>query len=125
MYQHLENHDLVNKVRVMSFVCRSGCKVATVVRVGDRTLARTKDHKKSPGFNADRTAPGARERNTLDGDRHWPGSTYDLDDLADGDLGLGFATNCRHQESAQLASEVLEAARKVTPGKPGAPRLLS
>ena len=38
----------------------------------------------------------ARARNTLDGERHWPGHTYDVDELAESGPDVGFDVICRH-----------------------------
>ncbi|BBZ60134.1 hypothetical protein [Mycolicibacterium monacense] len=124
-YQHLENAEVVSKVTVHRYLCRKcGKPRATVIRLGDRTLARTHDYKFSPGMNADRSVPSARARNTLDGDRHWPGHTYDVDELAEWGPDAGFDVNCRHVTATVFARDVLAITSGVTPGHPGKPTLL-
>ena len=71
-YQHFENAGLILHVIVHRYLCKGcGKKLATVIRLGDTTIARTTDYKFSPGLNLERSVESARERSTLDGDRHW------------------------------------------------------
>jgi hypothetical protein len=124
-YQQLENAGLISKVTVRRYLCRKcGKPCATVIRVGDRTIARTRDYKYSPGFNRGRSVEAARAKNTLDGERHWPGHTYDVDQLAEWGRVAGFDVNCRHMTATLLAVDVLEATRGVAPGHPGRPIML-
>ena len=123
-YQRFENAGLISKVTVHRYLCkRCGKKLATVIRLGDTTIARTTAYKFSPGLNQKRSVESARERNTLDGDRHWPGHTYDVGELA-AEWGAGFDVNCRHVTATVRAADVLEITRGVTPGHAGAPAML-
>lgn len=122
-YQQLENAGLISKVTVHRYLCRRcGKPCATVIRLGDKTIARTRDYKFSPGLNVERSVETARARKTLDGNRHWPGHTYDVDELADWEVG--FAVNCRHTTATVLAVDVLKITRVVAPGHPGKPTML-
>lgn len=123
-WQQLENTDLIRRVLVHEYRCRRGCRLARVIRLGDVTLMRTEPYKFGRGLNLDRTVEAARANNTLDGDRHWPGHTFDVDRLAEWGRRAGMDTNCRHQTSTVFAVDVLEATRHVTPGHPGKPTLL-
>ena len=122
-YQRLENAGLISKVTVHRYLChRCGRPCATVIRLGDNTIARTRDNKFSRGLNTERSVESARARKTLDGERHWPGHTYDVDELAE--WGVGFDANCRHMTATVIARDVLAMTRDVTPGHPGKPTLL-
>jgi hypothetical protein len=129
-YQQLENAGLVSKVTVHRYLCgRCGKPLATVIRLENetwnKTLARTTDYKFSPGLNRERSVESARSRRTLDGSRHWPGHTYDVDELADmGESDVGFGVNCRHVTTTVLAADVLRITRNVKPGHPGKPTRL-
>lgn len=124
-YQRLENAGLISKVTVHRYNCRRCGPRATVIRVAGQTIARTRDNKFSPGLNEQRSTESARARRTLDGGRHWPGQTHDVDDLADdGGDDVGFDVNCRHVTATIIAREVLALTRDVTPGRPGKPTLL-
>lgn len=124
-YQQLENAGLINRVTVHRFICQKhGCVLATVVRVGGETLARTKDYKLSPGLNRERTVESARRKNTLDGDRHWPGHTHDVADLALSGESLGIDLSCRHGLRTVRALDVMMSADGVVPGHPGPPSVL-
>lgn len=124
-YQRLDNAGVLNKVVVHSYRCRKCGPRATVVRIGSRTLARVKDYKLGQGLNTARSVESARAKNTLDGDRHWPGHTYDVDELAEWGPDAGFDVNCRHQTTTVRAVDVLALTRDVTPGHPRKPTLLS
>lgn len=122
-YQRFENANLISKVTVHRYHCgKCGKPCATVIRVGGRTLARTRDYKFSSGYNTRHSVESARAQRTLDGDRHWPGHTYDVDELA-ADEGL-FEVNCRHMRKRVLAADVLTVSHDVTPGQPGKPTML-
>lgn len=120
-YQALENAGLINRVVVHRYLCRKGHVLAEVIRVGSSTVARTRDYKLSPGMNLDRSVEAARARNTLDGDRHWPGDTFDVGDLATWGQQAGIDMNCRHALRTVLATDILAATRDVIPGHPGPP----
>lgn len=124
-YQHLENAGLISRVTVHRYLCsKCGKPRATVIRIGGRTIVRTKDYRNSPGLNVQRSVETARKRRTLDGDRHWPGHTYDVDELAEWGPTTGFDVNCRHVHATIMAAEVLELTKDVTPGHPDKPTLL-
>lgn len=124
-YQHLENAGLVNKVVVHRYRCRRDwCLLATVIRLGDTIIARTRDNKLSPGMNLDRSVEAARIKNTLDGRRHWPGHTFDVSDLSEWGPVAGMDMSCRHVLKTVLAVDVLATVDGVKPGHPGPPTLL-
>ncbi len=124
-YQQLDNAGLVSKVVVHRYRCRRrGCELATVIRVGDAVIARTRDNKLSPGLNLDRTVPAARIKNTLDGRRHWPGHTFDVAKLAEWGPAAGMGMECHHVLGTVLAVDVLATVDGVRPGHPGEPTKL-
>ncbi len=124
-YQHLNNNGLVNKVVVHRYLCRrDGCVLATVIRLGDTTIARTRDNKLSPGMNRERTVESARRKNTLDGNRHWPGRTFDVGSLSEWGSVAGMDMSCRHVLKTVLAVDVLAVVDGVKPGHPGPPTRL-
>lgn len=124
-YQSLDNAGVLSKVTVHRYVCKRGCGVlGTVVKIGDDILLRTRDYKLGPGMNRDRSVAAARRKNTLDGDRHWPGHTFDVRDLAEWGEHAGMDMNCRHTTSVVKAAEVLATVDGVRPGHPGKPTLL-
>ena len=125
-YQRFENAGLISKVTVHRYLCKAcGSPLATVIRLGDKTIARTRDYKFSAGLNLERSVDSARKKNTLDGERHWPGHTYDVGELAaEWGPDAGFDVNCRHVTVTVRAADVLEITRGVTPGHPGAPTRL-
>lgn len=124
-YQALENAGVLNKVTVHRYICRKrGCVIGTVIRVAGATICRTRDYKLSPGLNASSSVEDARRRNTLDGNRHWPGHTYDVAERAALGPKSGMDMNCRHVFKTILAVDILAAADGVVPGHPGAPTLL-
>jgi hypothetical protein len=122
-YQHLENAGLISQVTVHRYLCKKcGKPCATVIRLGNRKFARTRDYKFSPGYNVNHSVEAARARRTLDGNRHWPGHTYDVDELADSELAIQIT--CRHVTPNVSAADVLAVTRDVAPGHPGKPTLL-
>ena len=123
-YQRLENAGLISKVTVHRYLCGRCGPLATVIRLGDKTIARTVDYKYSRGLNLRQSVAAARERNTLDGERHWPGHTYDVDALADWGPQAGFDVVCRHVTTTVAAVDVLALTRDVKPGHPGKPTRL-
>lgn len=121
-YQRLENAGLIARVVVHRYICRKrGCRLATVVRVQDRLIVRTEPYKFGPGLNEARSVPRARERNTLDGDRYWPGHTFDVFDLAGWGDQAGMDMNCRHGTRTIFANTIVETVGDARPGHPGAP----
>jgi hypothetical protein len=89
---------------------------------GERTIARTQDDKFSPGYNEHHSVEAARAKRTLDGNKHWPGHTYDLDEYAANELH--FQLTCRHVATNIFAADVLAITRDVKPGHPGKPTML-
>jgi hypothetical protein len=121
-FQEFENAGLVNRIVVARYSCRRrGCVLATVVRIGDQVLCRTRDYKLAPGTNLARSVESARAKNTIDGQRHWPGHTFDVTDLAAWGDQAGVDMNCRHGLRTVLARDVLAAVEGRNPGHPGAP----
>lgn len=125
LYQRLETAEVISKVTVHRYICgTAGCGVlATVVKAGGLTLARTRDYKFSPGLNDQVSVPEARRKNTLDGRRHWPGHVFDVDALADWG-SAGFDVNCRHGRHTVMATELKALVSDVRPGHPGKPTIL-
>lgn len=124
-YQQIENAGVLSKVTVHRYVCRRGCGVlTTVVKLGEVTLARTRDYKYSPGMNLERSVPEARSKSTLDGDRHWPGHTFYVEQMASWGPVAGFDVSCRHNLRTLLAVDVLATVKGVRPGHPEKPTLL-
>lgn len=122
-WQTLENAGVLNHVVVHRYLCRHrrGHPLATVIRVSGVTVVRTRDYKFSPGLNAERSVETARAKNTLDGERHWPGPTLDVTDLAEWGPQAGVDMNCRHALRTVLAQDILAASADVRPGHPGKP----
>lgn len=124
-YQRLENADLVRRVVVHRYQCHKCFKVlGTVVSVGDRIICRTTPYKFSPGLNEARSVAAAREKNTLDGERFWPGHTFDVTWLAEWGPDMGIGMNCRHVTHTVKAVDILERVKGVKPGHPGKPTIL-
>lgn len=127
LYRHLRDSDRLSKVTLHRYMCQKGCQIATVFSAGGLILCAVRDYKYSPGLNRKASVPAARERNTLDGNRHWPGHVYDVAELerfSVGDQKAGMALNCRHHRGTVLAEAVLRACEGIIPGKPGAPTRL-
>lgn len=124
-FQRLENAKVLNRVVVHRYVCRAGgCQLAVVIRVGDEVLVRTRDVKYGKSKNLERSVESARRKRTLDGDRHWPGHTFDVRDLAKSGMER-FEVNCRCKVRPPIdPREVLRVVANVRPGKPGPPTLL-
>ncbi len=106
------------------YMCRRGCRVATVFRYQGLTLCAVADYKLSHGANLTRSVESARSKNTLDGDRHWPGHVYDVEELARFGPEAGMHMVCRHQLTVTLAVDVLAAVEGVTAGHPRPPTRL-
>jgi hypothetical protein len=124
VYQRLENMGLIGRVVVHRYLCAECGVLATVIRVGDEILCRTRDYKLSPGLNARRSVAAARRKNTLDGARHWPGHTFDVRELAEWGTAAAMEMNCGHLLHTELAVDVLAKVEGVLPGKPGKPTVL-
>lgn len=113
----------LSKMRVARYLCDQGCTLADVIRIGDLVLAQTKDHKVRPRTNEHRSVAEARVKNTIDGERHWPGRVYDVEILGRDPRGR-FDANCRHGLHLINARELLTTIENVAPGHPGKPILL-
>ena len=48
------------------YICRRGCGIATVFRVGGVTVCAVRDYKLSPGLNERESTPAARAKKTID-----------------------------------------------------------
>lgn len=123
-YQHCENAQVLSKLTLHRYLCRRGCVLMTVIRLGEDILARTRDYKMSPGMNEKRSVPAAREVRALDRNKHWPGHTFEIEQMESWGPGFGFEASCRHGLHTLLAAEVLAAVEGVVPGHPGKPTLL-
>lgn len=127
LYTHLKENGLLSRVTLHKYMCKRGCQIATVFRAGGFTLCAVRDYKFSPGLNEQVSVPSARERNTLDGDKHWPGHIYDVEHVERFSIGeqkAGVDMNCRHRRGTVFAADILAAVEGVDPGKPGAPTRL-
>ncbi len=123
-YQQLENAGLINRVTVHRYLCRKCGPRLTVIRIQRRILARSKDYRFGRGKNAAESVQAARDQHTLDGDRHWPGHTYDVQELARFDEHAGMTVVCRHRSTSIRAADVLAAVDGVRPGHAGKPTVL-
>lgn len=124
-WQRLENAGLISKVTVQQYRCRRrGCTLMTVIKVGGLTLARSADYKFSRGLNGERSVAAARAKNTLDGDRHWPGHTFDVEELAGWGETAGMDANCRCATRVLMAQRILEDSAGATSGRPAKPVIL-
>lgn len=126
-YISLRDAGLLPKVTLHKYMCRRGCPIATVFRVAHLTLCVVRDYKFSPGLNREVSVPSARRKNTLDGERHWPGHVYDVEELdrfSAGASRAGMGMNCRHHRGTVLAQDVLATVAGVSPGRPGPPTRL-
>lgn len=122
-FQQLENAGLINRVVVGRYICaKKGCKLATVIRLGDSILTRTRDYKLAPGANVALSIEAARARNTIDGDRHWPGHDFDVSHMASFGPDARFDMNCRCRLRSTPVVDVLAYVDGVIPGHPGAPK---
>lgn len=127
LHTHLKETGCLAKVTLHKYMCKRGCQIATVFRAGGVILCAVRDYKFSPGLNERVSVPAARERNTLDGNKHWPGHIYDVEHVERFSIGeqkAGMDMNCRHRRGTVFARDVLAAVEGVTPGKPGAPTRL-
>ncbi|MGG5260822.1 hypothetical protein [Phycicoccus avicenniae] len=124
-YQSLENAGVLNRVVVHRYICaRRGCKLATVIRVGGRLIARTGGYKLAPGTNLSSSVESARLKNTLDGERHWFGRTFDVLDLVEWEGAAGLPMNCRCRLRVVSAVDIVEEVGDTQQGHPGAPSLI-
>ncbi|MDO9397012.1 MAG: hypothetical protein Q7T71_10745 [Herbiconiux sp.] len=125
-YYALQNSELplLSRVTVHKYQCVRGCQVARVVRIGSTVLCAVRDYKYSPGMNAERSVPEARRKNTLDGDKHWPGHVHDVNALAGWGDQAGLDMVCRHFHGMILASDILTQIQGVEPGHPRKPTRL-
>jgi len=125
-FQHYVNAGILSKIVVHRFRCArpQACLLATVVDAGGTLLMRTGDYKLSPGVNRHHSVASARTTRTLDGNRHWPGSTFDVQELVEWGQDVGAALNCRHVRTTLTGIEVLENCEGRRPGHPGAPTRL-
>lgn len=121
VFQKFENAGVISKVIVGRYICAPrGCRLATVLRVGSKTILSTRDYKLSPGKNEADSVASARSKRTLDGQRHWPSQVFDLDDMG-ASPGLGIKVTCRHVERVLDPREVLALTSARYPGRPGPP----
>lgn len=127
LYIMLRNGNLLPQLTLHKYMCRRGCQIATVFRAAGLTLCWVRDYKFSPGLNEARSVETARVKNTIDGDRHWPGHVYDVAELNQFSVGksrAGADMNCRHRRGIVFAEDILAAVEGVQPGYPRKPTLL-
>lgn len=121
-YQEFMNAGLIGKVVVQRYICeRKGCKLATVISVGGRLICRAEPYKLGRGLNQVRSVESARAKNTLDGERHWPGPTFDVREWSDWGPSMAVGLNCRCKTRSLSAARILADASGKAPGHPGAP----
>ncbi len=121
----LRDMGLLSQVTLHRFMCRSkGCQLALVFQVGDSVFVAASDYKYSPGMNEEKSVQRARERNTLDGKRHWPGTVYDLNEVVEWGPQGSIHVACRHVMRDLSGSELFDSIGSATPGHPGKPTLL-
>lgn len=120
----LDSQGYLSRVVVHRYICRDGCGVlGTVANIGGTILLRTRDYKPSPGLNRGRSTDAARQRNTLDGERHWPSYLIDLNRDA-GHPGANIVVVCKHGPKRIEYDHALQQAGQAIPGRPGKPTLL-
>lgn len=123
IYIALQNQKLLNRVTLHKYMCaKKNCQIARVFRVQNVTLCWVRDYKYSPGLNEQKTIAAAREKNTLDGDRHWPWHVHDLDDLVRFESYI--TMTCRHVRLSLFAKDVLDSVAGIEPGHPSKPTRL-
>jgi hypothetical protein len=112
----------LRKLLLVEYRCpnKRGCLLLHAWRAHDgRLLYYVRDYVLSPTRNAERTVESARERNTLDGDRHWKPRAGDLSDLDKWGSAIGLDLQCDHLDPVVVsAGDVLEDAAKATRGRP-------
>ncbi|MGG7509381.1 hypothetical protein [Plantibacter sp. YIM 135249] len=125
-YIQLERAGLLSKVTLHRYQCSrpKACQIARVVKLGDLILCAVRDYKYSPGMNLAESVQSARERNTLNGNNHWPGHVYDVAELATWGDAAGISMVCRHFHGTVLAKDMLTLVSSVRPGYPGKPTRL-
>lgn len=124
IHRHLSQNGLLSLVTVHKYMCKRGCQISTVFIAGGLTLCAVRDYKYSPGLNNEVSVPEARERNTIDGKRHWPSHVHDVGRLATWGPAAGIGMNCRHFRGNVLAVDIQATVQGVLPGKPNAPTRL-
>lgn len=123
-YADLRSRGQIGRYVVHRYMCHRGDQLAIIFRFGGLELCAVRDYKLSPGLNTALSVPAAREHNTLDGDRHWPGHVYDLEQLARSGRSAVMTIACRHVVTTLGAVEVLDAVVGTRTGKPGRPTVL-
>jgi hypothetical protein len=119
-YQSLRDQGLLSRVTMHRYQCKRGCQIAIVFGYRGLTLCAVRDYKYSPGMNKAQSVESARQKNTLDGDRHWPSHVYDvrrLDAFSAGEQKAGISMNCRHHTGTVLAADILAAVEGLRPGQ--------
>lgn len=127
-HEMLRTSGLLSKVTLHKYMCAKGCQIATVFRASGLLLCAVRDYKLSPGLNVRETAPRARETKTLDGQRHWPGHVYDVEQLhrfRAGGQRAAMRLTCRHCRTVLFTDDVLAVVEGVEPGRPGKPTRLT
>lgn len=127
-YQYLAGTDLLRRVTLHKYQCqKDACQIATVFRVDGDVLCAVRDYKFSPGLNQQTSVEAARRKNTLDGNRWWPGHVYNVSRL---DSPYDIEGNrsrilmaCRHFHGMIRTADILATVEGVTPGHYGKTRL--
>ena len=120
LYRAAKDGGYLPRMMLHRYVCSKCGVVAEVFMATGEVLAAVRDYKLSPGLNAAESVPAARERNTLDGERHWPWAVYSVTDLAVSSRA-GFDVICRHMRTTVNARDLHAKVVGIEPGRPGAP----
>ena len=124
-YQHLENAGLVPKVTVHRYQCgKCGKVLATVIRLGDNTIARTVDYKYSRGLNRASRSPQRGNATPSTASGTGPAAPTTSTRWRDCGPQAGFDVVCRHVTTTVAAVDVLALTRDAKPGHPGKPTRL-
>lgn len=101
------------------YVCAECGVLCRVFRYAGVTFAATAPYKLGHRKNLAESVPEARQSNTLDGERHWPGHVYDVHQLAEWGDEAGATVTCRHINMMLTGSRILADIAGVRPGKQG------
>jgi hypothetical protein len=124
IHTHLRNAGLLSQLTMHKYQCKRGCQIATVFKASGLILCAVRDYKYSPGLNQAESVPAAREKNTLNGDNHWPSQVYDVVRLSKFGNDASVSLVCRHHNGSVRASDMLSVVEGVTPGRPTKPTRL-
>lgn len=111
--------DRVRGAAVVEYRCkRRGCLLMHVWQAPAGLTYYQPPYKLSPRRNDAESNAAGRERNTVDGQRHWRARAGKLDDLRGWGPQAGLSLQCDHVRLTLPSTEVLAMADEATPGKP-------